>query len=125
MGKHNLKAAKWYTRAADRGHLLAKAALAEMYLSGRGVQKDVQHALDLAKDLSTQKDCYRLQLAIGELYEKGVDVKKDMRKAVEWYYSSAVHGSGFARERIQQMYQAGDPVEWDEAKAGQFARNPY
>ncbi len=41
------KAAWLYQKAADRGHYKAKYFLAQMYLNGRGVQKDSSKAIGL------------------------------------------------------------------------------
>jgi uncharacterized protein len=39
------EAARWYRRAAERGHIIAQVKLAQMYLDGRGVERDGTEAL--------------------------------------------------------------------------------
>ena len=46
------KAAWLYKKAVDRGHYKAKFFLAEMYLDGRGVNKDINKAIELLTESS-------------------------------------------------------------------------
>jgi TPR repeat protein len=46
------KAAWLYQKAVDRGHYKAKFFLAEMYLDGRGVSKDINKAIELLTESS-------------------------------------------------------------------------
>lgn len=43
------KAAIWYKRAADNGHIISLCSLAGLYIAGDGVVKDTQHGLALCK----------------------------------------------------------------------------
>jgi TPR repeat protein len=46
------KAAWLYQKAVDRGHYKAKCFLAIMYLDGRGVNKDINKAIELLTESS-------------------------------------------------------------------------
>ena len=52
---------------------------------------------------------YRLALH----YEYGLDVKKDMSKAVIWYRKAAIQGHALAQNNLGQCYAYGVGVEKD------------
>ncbi|NTV13000.1 MAG: trypsin-like serine protease [Desulfobulbaceae bacterium] len=62
------------------------------------------------------------QLSMGDLYDKGVDVPRDYRKAAEWYTKSAEQGEDEAQYRIGSMYQTGRGVPLDYRQASAWYR---
>lgn len=57
------------------------------------------------------------QFRLGQIYENGEGLPKDLAKAVHWYRKAAVNGSSYAQNSLGDMYQFGRGVEQDFAEA--------
>lgn len=77
--------------AADHGDRAAQAALAQMYLSGRGKPQNYALAVKWLSAAAEQGDGDS-QLALGDLYEKGRGVPQDFVTAHVWYNLAAAVG---------------------------------
>lgn len=75
-------AVKWYTRAANQGHVKATYNLACCYVTGSGVKKDEVTATKLFA-LAVNKNDGCAQYNLGVAYENGIGVAKDLKKAAE------------------------------------------
>ena len=65
------KALSWFERSADRGDVLAKFTLALMYLTGSGVSKDVEKAMEYLIE-AAQAGHDHSQFLLGILYKTGI-----------------------------------------------------
>ncbi|MFB3100460.1 MAG: tetratricopeptide repeat protein, partial [Gammaproteobacteria bacterium] len=54
---------------------------------------------------------------LGLMYDKGLGLTQDYRKAFNWYGKSAKNGFGLAQYKIGQMYIAGNGVKQNFIKA--------
>lgn len=77
--------------AASRGNKSAQAALAQMYLSGRGKPQNYALAAEWLSAAADQGDGDS-QLALGDLYEKGRGVAQNFVTAHMWYNLAAAVG---------------------------------
>ena len=86
LPKSQKKYIEYLQLAAQQGHLPARVALSHNYLRGDGVPKDYAKAAFYLLEYAQHKtlsgiDCYRL----GEMYEHGDGVQKDLEEAFKWY----------------------------------------
>lgn len=111
VGFYNLphsdtKAAEWFSRAVAGGSRDARVNLGNMYLEGKGVERDVNRGVELL--LSAAHDGYaRGQYQLGALYEQGMGVPQDQALALEWYRKAAQGGYVLAQLRLGLMYANG------------------
>lgn len=57
------------------------------------------------------------QVALAGLYEAGLGVRRDDRRAAHWYRTAAEHGHVIARLNIGDLYSRGCGVDLDRVKA--------
>lgn len=139
------EAVKWYQKAARQGDANAMFNLGAAYYDGEGVNLDDTHALawfllaseagckpaqDAAKRSQagsrpgTVCDAY---LAVGEMYEKGQDLSRDLKQAEAWYRNALKKNQcGEARTHLIALFlnagNYGDALEW--CKEAARKRNP-
>lgn len=101
------------------GYIMLGIAAAIMYVT-LSSNNDITH--------STQFDVWRYQVLanigvsesqriLGELYEKGYGVDKDMRLSVEWYRKAAQSGNVYAQMSLGHFYDQGIGVLIDRKQA--------
>lgn len=88
-----------------------KAILAECYLYGRGTQPDVKMAVKLSKD--NGKVAADVLYIIGNRYFYGIQIEKDILKAVEWYKRAAEKNHADALFDLGILHQEGIEVKKD------------
>ena len=87
------EAARWYMRAAEKGHAVAQHYLAELYVKGRGVPEDYTEAVKWQRKAAEQGYA-KAQKALAEMYEAGIDsFPQDSLEAVKWFKRASVQGS--------------------------------
>lgn len=82
--KDTKKAAKWFRRAAELGHLEAQIELGLCYV-GNGVASNTD------------------SFYFAECFENGVGVDQDMNKAKEWYQRAAAGGDERAKQELKRF----------------------
>ncbi|MGE4262059.1 tetratricopeptide repeat protein [Shewanella sp.] len=101
--KHDdLKAVKWYQKAADQGYARAQNSLGVLYESGQGVKQDYVKAVEWYQKAADQGNEYA-QYNLGLLYANGQGVKQDDLKAAEWYQKAADQGHSNAKENLANL----------------------
>ncbi len=110
------KAVRYYTLAAEKGHVEARRDLGYCYEYGRGVAMDHKKALECYHTAAEQGEasCY---MDIGNCYQAGKGVPVDLKKALEYYIKSAELGYGRAQNNVGNCYLLGTGVRVDEQKA--------
>jgi TPR repeat protein len=95
------KAAQSYQGAGQDG--TAKVLLANLLLAGKGIGQDVPRALNLyqAEIDRNGRDTGVAAYAIGQIYEKGTNVKADEDKAIEYYEIALTHGDLDAKPAVE------------------------
>lgn len=77
------EAIKWFSKAAEQGHIRAQALLAEMLDYGEGVTQSLGKAIDLYRKAAEGGDI-EAQLRLSEIYRLGRGVKVDAEEATKW-----------------------------------------
>lgn len=86
------KAFELYMKAAALGSARGYKMVANCYMEGIGVEKDVPEAIQCLMKAADKGDAQAMYL-IASIYEDGDEgVKKDLKKAKEWYKKSAAAG---------------------------------
>ncbi len=118
---NNTEAVRWLRYAIDHGVVFAKNDLANLYLQGRGVEKDEKTALSLYQQGSAAGDdtaTYNL----GLMYETGSGTKQDYALAAT-YYQRAVErttenpDAGCAENDLGALYALGKGVKQSDVEA--------
>ena len=127
-----MKAVRLYTKAAERGHVLAQFNLGVMYREGNGIPENSKRGLDWITKAAEQGyidaqlylgGFYRYgsqaakwytkaaeqghseaQRQIGLLLENAHRIPKDIHKAIRWYTKSAVQGNAGAQRNLGLAY---------------------
>ena len=121
--KDDVKAVEWYEKAALQGNGCAMVSLGSMYEIGDSdsLKKDSGRALKYYQDafekLMSASDDVFVQNSLGIMYQHGLGVVKDEKKAFIWYEKSAQQGYMNAQCNFATMYLNGLGVVKDEKKA--------
>ena len=92
------RAIKYYGLAATLGDDLAKSNLADIYRKGtNGVEKDQKQAFELYLSCHLPYAYYR----VGEAYELGRGVEKDLKKAKQYYRIAYDNEHPLAKRKLQ------------------------
>lgn len=99
------EAMKWYKLAADKGSSGAMRNIGMMYYYAQGIECDYAKAYEwfmAAINCASNKHAMYL---MGEMFEKGLYVTKDMNIAISWYKKAQRQGSEEAFKRLQMLGQ--------------------
>ena len=107
------KAARWYRKAAERGHMYAQYNLAFCYDRGLGVPALPVEAAKWYKKAAEQGHAPS-QCSIGLCYETGGGVIKDLTEAVGWYKKAAEQGYAAAQCNLGYCFKNGIGIKQDE-----------
>ena len=81
-----------FTRAADKGNVLAQTTLGVLYCKGQGVSQDYKQALVWLRKAADQGES-RAQLLLGQMYEQGKGGPQNYADAYKWYSRAAADSS--------------------------------
>lgn len=100
----------------EQGDAEAQYNLATNYEDGRGVERNMQKAIELYR-LAANQDYTEAQYYLGVIYDKGRGVTSDDVKAREWYHIAANNGHSLAQYNyaIFLLQGRGGSVDKDEA----------
>jgi len=115
------EAAKWYRKAAKRGHACAKHRLGLMYEYSRGVPQDYVEAANWYRKAAEVGNPDG-QFSLGLMYEFGRGVPQDYSEALKWYRNLANQGIAIAQAKLGQMYWDGKGVPQDYTEAVNWNR---
>jgi hypothetical protein len=100
------EAFKWYSLAAAKGHIVAKAYLGYAYLRGIGVKKSNRLALQWFKKAARSNYPYA-QFNIGMFHFFGIKTPQDYHKANHWFKKAAGGGQPQAQYMLALAYCRG------------------
>ena len=100
--KNLQKAAQWFRKAANQGHVLAQYSLSVCYDTGSGVEKDAAKAFEWCMK-SAKKGFAQAQYNVGVCYRNGDGVDMNIEKAAEWYQKAAEQGHGVAHNAFSRL----------------------
>ena len=117
-GDFDIVAAKsWYEKAAEKGNVPAMVDLGSLYFQGdAGIEKDYQKALELFKratkvwrsvDNASQWKVLNAFYCLGQMYEKGFGVEKNMALAMRFYLTGAHNGDLRCAFQLGQIFRNG------------------
>lgn len=105
------KAAYWYTKAADSGHMSAQFNLGHLYLAGKGVRNDPNMVFKYWR-LAANKGLPEAQHSLGLLYVRGYGEVQDRKEGIDWLNKAAAKGLSNSRSvlgliRLEDAAEAG------------------
>ena len=114
------EAARWWTKPHYNEQERADALrnLGRVY----GNENDRKDRVLWYKEAAEQGD-HGAQYMLGYMYENGLCVKQDYKKAFEWYRKAAEQGRTEAQYALGHMYEEGFGVEQDYKKAFAWYKN--
>jgi len=121
--KNLQEAACWYRRAAEHGHAKAQRCMADLYMTGQGIEHNPKEAIRLYH-AAAEKQIPEAQFVLGEFYRCGDHVEQNTDVAFHWYQQSARAGYEPAEKRIQQFWPNGVFQERREEKAEKINLKP-
>lgn len=99
-------------KLAEKGDWAAQDELADLYLDGNGVRRDLKKAMKWAEKSATQ-GYWRAMTALGNMCRRAGLLKE----AMEWYEKSGKAGDDWGWYNLGDMYLDGKGVEKDTDKA--------
>ncbi len=113
--KDEKTAMEWYRRGADLGHEQAMCNLARMYILGKGVEENLEKAIEWYQKVYEKKERMAGVAArkIGDIYLHSYDYET----GAEWYRRSADLGDDRSLNNLGEMYRDGRGVPKDPDKA--------
>jgi TPR repeat protein len=100
------EAAKWFHRAADKGHALAQSALGWMLMTGRGVKRDDAEAARWLQ-LAAERGVVPAQNNLAVLYVMGQGVPHNHSTAEHWFRAAAEQGAIDAQRNLDTLLTQG------------------
>lgn len=115
--KHYQNAVEFLKEGASKGDERCDYYLAVLMLSGKlEGERDPRSASEWLHNAATAGHS-NAQLSLGQLYEVGDGVDRDLVKAVEWYIKAAEAGLPAGQSQLGILYASGTGVEQDTASA--------
>ncbi len=90
------EAVEWYEKASAQGNQYADYRLGKLYLTGNGLEKDVERAVRHLTVSASRGNQYA-QYALGKLYLMGKVIPRDSELARKWLTASAQQGNEYAQ----------------------------
>ena len=84
------------------GDKIAQRMAGIMLLNGIGTEKNTKEGMRLLEESGRRGDS-EAQCLLGEIYEKGILVQKDLQKAQKWYGEAAAQGNALAKEAKHRL----------------------
>ena len=119
--KCDAEAAKWYRKAAQKGHAKAQHSLGMFCENGRGVRQDYTEAAKWYRKAAEQGNA-TAQYNLGGLYYDGRGVRQDYAEAIKWYRAAAKQGYAWAQYNLGVYYENGKGVQQDYSEAAKWYR---
>lgn len=119
LPQSSVEAVNWYRKAAEDGAAPVQIKLASLLLQGQNATSNYGEAHRLcekAAGLHFPPGSY----CMGQLYEKGLGVERDLPKAAKCFAEAAGMGLGAAALRLGEMYWKGEGVKQDKISAYAF-----
>lgn len=116
-----VEAANWLRSAAQAGHKGAAAALGELHLVGRGVERNAEEAarwLEIG-DTESRPEAFTM---LASFYAEGVGVEQNFDAAADWLQHAAKRGSAAAHYNMGWLYHLGKGVPQDREEAVRWYR---
>lgn len=123
------EAAQWLRKAAEQNHATAQVMLGILCMGGtRQFKSDYAEGFKWLRKAGEGGGFFSfLELAVagnalGRIYEEGIGVEKNYKRAANWYKKAAGRGSVEAQRALGICYAEGKGVEQDDKKAHEFLK---
>ncbi len=110
----NDAALQWKERAVLGGHVQAMFDVAQAYIKGEGLEKNMEKGLALLKQCAAKKSA-NAQYYLATLYNEGKVIAGDKAEAFRWYLAAAQQGLAIAQYNVGAYYFNG-VIEKDQKK---------
>jgi uncharacterized protein len=110
------KAAEFWRPLAENGDAAAQYLLGDLYMEGKGVERNDATAFMWFQRAANQGDA-RAQYNLGASYAEGAGVQKSEVDAARWFQRAANQGMPFAQLNLGLLYAAGNGVPQDNVEA--------
>lgn len=126
--KDDVKAAYWYTKAANSGNVSAQSALAGLYEKGLGVLKNPREAFYWYEKAANNGNILS-QLQIGMMYLQGNGTLTNFKEAIKWFErvesSNKLELKAIAQSMLGLIYYNGMGVDVDKKKAATYYQDSF
>ncbi len=96
-------AMRWYELASNNGSSGGMRNIGMIYYYGKGRPADYKKAYEwFMKAINYAANTHAMYL-VGEMYEKGIYVAKDLNTAISWYRKADLQGSPDATRKLKQL----------------------
>ncbi|MBR6371612.1 MAG: sel1 repeat family protein [Victivallales bacterium] len=113
------EAFKWMSKTSEHGVLVAQRSLAWMYKEGRGVNRNLEKAIQLYEAVANQNDVEAM-LALGVIYGDKQSEVFSYSIAFEWFMKAAEEENDRAQLVVAIMYEKGLGIEKNLLKAADW-----
>ena len=124
------KATQYFAKAAQKGNAEGMYNLALGLIEGAGINKDPQAGLALLEKAANMPafdknnipviGVAESQFALGDYYENGIFVKRNIETAIFWYEKASENGFKTAPNNLGVLYYKGMGVKVDYEKAEKY-----
>lgn len=114
--KRNTEAASYFEKAAKLGNVYAQRALASIYFSGQGIEKNKEKSFYWENKAALQGSLDSIK-EVAYSYYKGDGVAKNFKHAITWYQKAIDMGDSESIFDLASMYEKGEGVDEDFDKA--------
>ncbi len=112
--KDEAESIRWLEKAAAKSHKEAGELLAELKAKQRLKQEKTEFKNHLRQ--AEKGDAYA-QSKVAGMYLRGIGVKKDVEKGIEWYERASETDEGYAARQLAKLYAEGDIIPADPERA--------
>lgn len=112
-------AVNWYRKAAENGEARVQVKLANLLLHGPTGTPNYDEVHRLCEKAAKQNSPTGA-FCVGELYEQGLGVERDLPKAAVWFSEATKMGLAVAALRLGEMYWKGEGLKQDKISAYEF-----
>lgn len=123
LTKNTQEANRLYKKAINKCNLLISQGntegyikLADMFLAGRGVQKDEKKAFNLYLEAANRGDAEGAY-EVGRMFYFGRGVEKDEYAGFKWWLKAAENGNSYAMREVGECYHNGRGISKNEKEA--------
>jgi len=110
------EAARWWSKAAEKGDVDAQIALAIKMINGQGVPQDLARGRHLCNEAAKHNE-HRAEYCMGYIYQHGLGVPRNDKKARNWYELAAAKSQINAMRTLALMEIAGEGGKTDRVAA--------
>lgn len=112
--KDETESIRWLEKAAAKSHKEAGELLADLQEKQRLKREKTEFKNHLRQ--AEKGDAYA-QSKVAGMYLRGIGVKKDVEKGIEWYERASETDEGYAARQLAKLYAEGDIIPADPERA--------